>query len=137
MLLQPQSRGVMPRRALRIHPDDYVLVALTDLATGETIEAGVTHASPLTLVTSVPAKHKVAVHDFAVGDRVVMYGVLVGRATQPIPRGAVLTTDNVRHDAASIDLSAPVGRPWHAPDISRFAGRTFDGFHRADGHVGT
>jgi len=79
----------------------------------------------------------VAVHDFAVGDRVVMYGVLVGRATQPIPRGAVLTTDNVRHDAASIDLSAPVGRPWHAPDISRFAGRTFDGFHRADGHVGT
>ena len=124
----------MPRRALRIHPDDDVLVALTDLDAGETIEYD---GGQFTLVTPVPAKHKAVLHDLAVGDPVVMYGVLVGRATRPIPRGAALTTDNVRHDAASINLTAPVGRPWRAPDIARFTGRTFDGYHRADGRVGT
>ncbi len=127
----------MPRRALRIHPDDDVLVALADLDAGEILETGATHASPLTLVTPVLAKHKVVLHDLAVGDPVVMYGVLVGRATHPIPRGAALTTENVRHDASRIDLAAPVGRPWRVPDFSRFAGRSFEGFHRTDGRVGT
>lgn len=124
----------MLRRVLRIHPDDDVLVALADLGAGETVEYD---GGRLTLVTPVLAKHKVVIHDLVVGDPVVMYGVLVGRATQPVRRGTALTTDNVRHDAASIDLTAPVGRPWHTPDISRFAGRTFNGYHRADGRVGT
>ena len=124
----------MPRRALRIHPNDDVLVALTDLAAGETIEYD---GGRLTLVTPVPAKHKMVLRDLSAGDRVVMYGVLVGRATQPIRRGAALSTENVRHDASTIDLTAPVGRSWRAPDISRFAGRTFDGYHRVDGRVGT
>ena len=126
----PSSR----RRLLRIHPGDTVLVALTDLAAGETV----THDSgAVTLSTTVPAKHKVVLRDTAIGDPVIMYGVLVGRAAQAIPSGAVLTTANVRHDAAAIDLSMPVGRPWHAPDVSRYAGRTFDGYHRDDGRVGT
>lgn len=124
----------MARQLLRIHPNDTVVVALTDLAAGTSVahDTGV-----LTLVTAVRAKHKVVLHDHAVGDAIVMYGVLVGRATVPIPRGAVLTTDNIRHDATAVDLSVPVARPWHAPDSSRFASRTFDGYHRADGRVGT
>ncbi len=124
----------MPRRVLRIHPDDDVLVALGDLAPGEVVEHD---GEQLTLVTAVSAKHKVVVRDLAIDDPVVMYGVLIGRATRPIPRGAALTTDNVRHDAAAIDLTALVGRAWRAPDVSRFTGRTFDGYHRADGRVGT
>jgi altronate hydrolase len=124
----------MPRRALRIHPDDDVLVALTDVGAGETI---VYDGGSLTLATPVSAKHKVVLHDLAPGDPIVMYGVLVGRATRPIPRGAALTTENVRHDASRIDLNAAVGRAWHAPDTVRFAGRTFDGYQRPDGRVGT
>lgn len=126
--------SVTAQRLLRIHPDDSVVVALTDLQAGETI----THeARPLTLLSAVAAKHKVVLRSLAVGDPIVMYGVLVGRATQPIPRGAALTTDNVRHDASAINLSAPVARPWIAPDVSRFVTRTFDGYHRLDGRVGT
>jgi altronate hydrolase len=124
----------MARRILRIHPDDTVLVALADLPGGATVEDG---TERMTLATAVKAKHKVSLRDLRVGDPIVMYGVLVGRATQAIACGAALTTDNVRHDAAPIDLSAPVARPWKAPDVSRFAARTFDGFHRADGRVGT
>lgn len=123
-----------PRRLLRIHPSDNVLVALTDLAAGDHVPHD---RGSLTLVTPVPAKHKVVEHDVGTGAAIVMYGVLVGRATQPIPRGAALSTENVRHDAAAIDLTAPVARAWLPPDTSRYAGRTFDGYHRADGRVGT
>lgn len=123
-----------PRPTLQIHPADTVLVALRDLAPGDVID----HATgPVTVVTPVPAKHKLLLRDVAPGDPVVMYGVLVGRATQPIARGAVLTTGNVRHDATPVNLDVPVARPWTPPDIVRFASRTFEGFHRADGRVGT
>ncbi len=124
----------MPQQVLRIHPDDNVLVALCDLAAGQTV---VDHGDRIALVTAIPSKHKVALQDLAIGDPIRMYGVLVGRATQRILRGAALTTENVRNDAAPIDLTAPVGRAWRAPDVSHFAGRTFDGYHRADGRVGT
>jgi len=122
------------RRLLRIHPDDSVVVALADLAAGDTVAH---ETGDLVLRTAVPAKHKVVLRDLAVGDPIVMYGVLVGRATQRIPRGAALTTANVRHDASPIDLTVPVARPWRAPDVSHWATRTFDGYHRADGRVGT
>jgi altronate hydrolase len=125
---------VNARRTLRIHPDDSVLVALVDLAAGESVPNGL---EQLTVVTPVRAKHKVVLRDMAVGDPVIMYGVLVGRATRPIARGAALTTENVRHDASAIDLTAPVARHWTPPDASPFAHRTFDGYHRADGRVGT
>jgi altronate hydrolase len=68
---------------------------------------------------------------------VLFRSVLVGRATHAIARGAALSSANVRHDATPIDLNAPVARPWNPPDVSRFASRTFDGYHRADGRVGT
>ncbi|MCC7053260.1 MAG: altronate dehydratase [Gemmatimonadaceae bacterium] len=123
-----------PHRVLRIHRDDTVLVALTDLAAGETI----THdGGALTLVTAVQAKHKIVVRDLAPGDPVVMYGVLVGRATQSIAGGAALTTANLRNDNAPVDPAVAVARTWHAPDVTGYAARTFDGYHRADGRVGT
>jgi altronate hydrolase len=124
----------MTRRALRIHPHDDVLVALTDFKAGESIDM---YEATLTVVTPVRAKHKIALRDFAADDPIHMYGVLVGRATHAIRRGEALTTENVRHDASPVDLTAAVGRTWQAPDTRRFAGRTFDGFHRADGRVGT
>jgi altronate hydrolase len=124
----------MPRRVLRIHPDDDVLVALTDLASGEAVEHD---AGSLTLATAVRAKHKVALHPLAPGDPVIMYGVLVGRASQPIREGETLTVENIRHDAGAANLDAPARGAWSPPDISHFRGRTFDGYHRADGRVGT
>ena len=124
----------MPRRVLQIHPDDDVLVALNDLNAGEMVAYSTGH---LSLLTPVRAKHKVALRDLATGDPITMYGVLVGRAACPIRRGESLSTENVRHAAAAVDLSAAARRHWTTPDVSRFAGRTFDGYHRADGRVGT
>ena len=38
--------------------------------------------------------------DFEIGDPVLMYGVIVGKAVEPIRKGELLSTRNIRHDAS-------------------------------------
>ena len=65
-----------------------------------------------------------------------MYGVLVGAAVKPIQRGERLATSNVQHQAT--DFHEKSGEyHWTAPDVSRWTQRTFLGYHRSDGQVGT
>jgi altronate hydrolase len=123
----------MPDRVLRVHPDDNVLVALVPLAQGEPVRHG---DLALTLATSVSPKHKFTTVARAVGEPIVMYGILVGTAVVPIAAGEGITTTNVRHAAA--DMHAASGaRPWTPPDVSAWQQRTFLGYHRRDGQVGT
>ncbi|MDX1907610.1 MAG: altronate dehydratase family protein [Bacteroidia bacterium] len=124
----------MKQPILRIHPDDNVLVALTTLPAGTTVHEG---GQAYTLPESIPAKHKLATTDLAPGDPVYMYGVLVGRATQAIPRGGWVSTRNLSHEASTYHVRDAAPRPWTPPDITPWAGRTFMGYHRADGRVGT
>jgi altronate hydrolase len=65
-----------------------------------------------------------------------MYGVLVGQAVKPIASGEVLTVTNLRHQAASFEPQSESFR-WTPPDVSRWSGRTFAGYLRSDGQVGT
>jgi altronate hydrolase len=88
------------------------------------------------LQTDVPAKHKFALQDFASGDPIVMYGVLVGKAVTAIRQGEAITTRNIRHDVASYHEYREPYR-WHAPDVSQWQQRGFLGYRRADGQVGT
>ncbi|HEU4575272.1 MAG TPA: altronate dehydratase family protein [Chitinophagaceae bacterium] len=120
-------------KTLKIHPDDNVAVALTDLQEGE--KTGF-NGSEYVLVSKVPAKHKFAIQDFQTGDDIIMYGVLVGRATQPIRKGEVITTGNIRHAATEYSLKER-NTGWPVPDVSKWQNRTFNGYHRADGSVGT
>jgi altronate hydrolase len=118
---------------LQVHPQDNVLVALADLKKGQEIrfESGV-----LVLVTDVPAKHKFATRVLAGGDSIIMYGAPIGKAVVPIQRGETITTQNVRHHAAVVK-GKTASYSWTAPDVSRWRDRTFCGYHRADGQVGT
>ena len=118
---------------MKIHPADNVLVALTDLAVNDKIEY---NGNEYTLVDRVPAKHKFVIQDMNPGDEIFMYGVLVGKAETEIPKGGRITTSNVKH-AASGFQAGERKTDWHKPDISKFTDRTFNGFHRADGKVGT
>ena len=121
------------RRFLRIHPKDNVLVALTALKKGDEISADGTRFS---LLSDVPAKHKFVTADFQTGDAVIMYGITIGRAVEPVRRGELITTRNMRHFAATVQGKSAT-RHWTPPDISRWRSRTFLGYHRADGQVGT
>jgi altronate hydrolase len=118
---------------LKVHPADNVLVALTDLKPGEEVTyEGATYKA----AEFIPAKHKFAINDMQAGDKVIMYGVLVGKTQSFIPKGGLLTTGNIKH-AASGFQSEVHHHDWHKPDVSRFADKTFNGYHRADGSVGT
>ena len=118
---------------LQIHPDDNVLVALQDLPKGQKIEWD---NLTFDLQDDVHAKHKFFITERAIGEDVLMYGVLVGKATTFIPQGGLMTTENVHH--ASQDYAyRDVNYQWQAPDVSKFQNRTFNGYHRQDGKVGT
>jgi altronate hydrolase len=124
---------VITPKTIQLDPRDNVLVALADLPGGErVVHSGETY----TLKTTIPAKHKFAMRDFLDGSEIVMYGVTVGRAREPIGMGGLLTTQNVVHDAAGFQAKN-AAYAWPAPDVAPWAGRTFNGYHRPDGQVGT
>jgi altronate hydrolase len=124
----------MSNRFLKIHPADNVYVALTDLKAGETLT--VDGGKSLTLVDDVPAKHKFTEAALQPDDEVLMYGTLVGKAIQPIRQGGVIGTHNLKHKAAPYS-GRTKAYAWAPPDVSAFKDKTFMGYHRADGQVGT
>src|SRR5579863_2271492 len=123
----------MQKPVLQLDTRDNVLIALSDLRQGQEVAF---NGGVYELTTSVPAKHKFATADLAAGDKVIMYGVLVGEATKPIRRGEVVTPLNLHHQAAPFHEKT---RELHAnlPDVSRWRSRTFMGYRRADGQAGT
>jgi len=119
-------------RILKIHPSDNVLVALTDLRAGDKI---IYLGKEITILQDVPSKHKVADRDIPVNEEIRMYGIVVGKATQPICTGGVIAVNNMRHQATPFTKKTRT-TSWTAPDIGRWKNKTFMGFHRDDGQVG-
>ncbi len=120
-------------KVLKVHPTDNVLVALKDLKKGEAIFH---NNEEFILQSDVAAKHKFFTQDMNVGDEVKMYGVLVGKAQTFIPKGGLMTTENIKHAAEPYYYRGSKYQ-WQPPDVSKFRNRTFNGYHRADGRVGT
>lgn len=123
----------MRRNVLKVHQDDNVLVALVDLKADEIVEY---EGKDYKLKEAIPAKHKFFTDDIKVGGSVMMYGTLVGKTQCEVMTGQRMSTENVKH-AASPYHYRPFNYQWDAPDVSKFVGRTFDGYHRSDGRVGT
>ncbi|MEP6700103.1 MAG: altronate dehydratase family protein [Bacteroidota bacterium] len=123
----------MKHSLLKVHQKDNVIVALTNLKKGEPVSfEGVDYV----LQDDIPAKHKFFTLDMKMGDQVIMYGVLVGKAQMNIPKGSRMTTQNIKH-AAEPYVYRNTKFEWNPPDVSKFKGRTFNGYHRTDGRVGT
>jgi altronate hydrolase len=118
---------------LQIHPDDNVLVALQDMPAGTDISF---NGHNIQLQQNISAKHKFLVSDIGEGAPITMYGVLVGKASKGILQGETITTENVVHDANAFH-EKDSSQEWQAPDVSKWKDRTFMGYQRADGQVGT
>ena len=123
----------MKRKVLKVNPKDNVIVALQDLAKGEIVEY---NGEQFVLQDNVQAKHKFYAQDMKKGEEVTMYGVLVGKAQTDLAKGTWMNVDNLKH-AAEPYYFRPSHYEWHAPDVAKFTGRTFNGYVRADGRVGT
>ncbi|HEX4284908.1 MAG TPA: altronate dehydratase family protein [Terracidiphilus sp.] len=123
----------MTDSVLQIDPRDNVVVALKPLRGGTVIRIG---ERTCTLTDDIPAKHKLAIVDLAPGDLIYLYGMVVGEATKVVLRGGLISTRTVRHRAADYTAQrTPVSFP--LPDPGAWPTRTFNGFRRIDGQVGT
>jgi altronate hydrolase len=110
-----------------------VLVALTQLAQGQVVEY---REEQYTILETIQSKHKFYTTDLAKGASVFMYGVLVGTTQQDVVRGSLVTTANLKH-AAEPYAYRETKFSWAKPDVSQFAKKTFNGFVRPNGQVGT
>jgi len=125
--------SVQKETFLRIHQHDNVLVALQNLEQGTMISF---EGNTFALADRIAAKHKFAINELPAGHEIYMYGVLVGKTTSTIPQGGLLSTQNVHHASDGFHLGERKLQ-WHQPDTGNFEGKTFKGYHRADGSVGT
>ena len=123
----------MAHKVLKVNSKDNVIVALSNLTRGEVI---LFEDKEYIMQENIPAKHKFYMQDMQPGDEVTMYGVLVGKIQLPVKAGNRMSTENLKHAAEPYGYR-DVDYEWHAPDVSAFAGKTFNGYHRNDGRVGT
>lgn len=120
-------------KVLQVHPKDNVLVALQDLQKNEEVSF---NDQTYELKDAIRAKHKFVTEDLDAGAEVIMYGVLVGKAKQPIEKGSAVNLGNLAHAASDFTIGERK-TGWQRPDTTEFEGRTFMGYHRKDGSVGT
>ncbi|OYD46822.1 altronate hydrolase [Sphingobacterium cellulitidis] len=118
---------------LQIHPKDNVLVALRDLVAGYTLKF---QGKEVVLKRAVSAKHKLTIEPMKKDSEVYMYGVLVGKVNEDLDAGELLDVHNLRHAAEDFKLGERK-LEWVQPDVSAFKERSFKGFHRSNGQVGT
>jgi altronate hydrolase len=123
----------MSKTYLQINPTDNLLVALQDLPKGTVINH---NGNQITLQDDIASKHKFTTEAIAKDGKATMYGVLVGLASQDIPKGGLIHTFNLHHAATDFN-GKQEDYQWTAPDVSAFQNRTFNGYHRSDGQVGT
>ncbi|MFK8004999.1 MAG: UxaA family hydrolase [Saprospiraceae bacterium] len=123
----------MNNNVLKVHPSDNVIVALQDFEAGDEVNFA---GQFFQLLEKIPTKHKFSEKDFAEGEIIKMFGVTVGKALRPIPKGTRISIENVAHFSSNYQIETRQ-TDWERPDISKFENRTFNGFHRADGKVGT
>lgn len=123
----------MSEKILKVHPVDNVLVALQDLPQGEKI---MYDNETIELKEPIPGKHKFFTEDIQKGDKVIMYGVTVGTVQEAVQKGERMTVNNTKHAADAFRYREATYQ-WLPPDTTKFVGRTFRGYVRSDGRVGT
>jgi len=121
------------QKVLQVHPTDNVIVALKDLSKDEIIQF---KGNTFHLIDSVTAKHKFTIMPIPKDGSIIMYGVLVGKATIDLPVACKITTENIRHASDDFKLGNRKTN-WQIPDIEKWKDKKFMGYHRKDGSVGT
>ena len=122
----------MSARAIKVHPQDNVAVALAPLLKDEIARIG---GADIRLTEDVPAGHKFALFAIAAGEPAIRYGFPFGRTRSSIAAGAHVHTHNVE-----TTLGLDGGHVFSGPPPAHGAsggGRHFMGYPRADGSVGT
>lgn len=116
-------------RLLTLNTQDNIAVALADIPAGEIDES-----TGVTVLQSVTQGHKIAIAAIGAGQNVIRYGQTIGQATADIAVGEHVHVQNLGMGEHTQDYAhASEAKPLEVASEER----TFNGFHRADGRVGT
>ena len=120
---------------LRLSEGDDIAIARDALPQG----AGVTASGGqrLTTMSAVPRGHKVALRDLAAGTLVRKYGHVIGVTTAQIRTGDHVHTHNLGMPAGASALASGAASAGAVPELPTGLRRTFEGYRRPGGAVGT
>ncbi|AMV38827.1 UxaA family hydrolase [Planctomyces sp. SH-PL62] len=118
-------------KAVLLRDEDDVAVAPAPIPAGGRVEVGGVSVQAL---APIALGHKLAVRDVAEGSPVRKYGQVIGFASKPIRAGDHVHVQNLRADLFERDYAYASER---APGRQPEAPRTFRGYLRPDGRVGT
>ncbi|NUN70720.1 MAG: altronate dehydratase [Bacteroidetes bacterium] len=116
----------------KIRPNDSVCVAVAPIEAGTVVTVD---GTPLTVLEPIELGHKIALKEIAPGEGVYKFGVRIGRATQPIAKGAWVHAHNLKTDLeGTLEYS-------YTPQLHASAAPaqvpSFMGYRRPNGKVGT
>ncbi|MCC7087115.1 MAG: UxaA family hydrolase [Pirellulales bacterium] len=101
----------------RVDPRDNVATLLLDAVPGECRVLSEGNVDSVVIRAPIPRGHKVSLADVTVGETVIKYGVVIGRASQLIRRGDHIHLHNCQSqfDERSSTLSVDDGSPTDTP----------------------
>ncbi len=117
--------------AIRLNPADNIAIAKREIAAGVSLE--MPDGESLLILDTIPVGHKFAIEPIADNGIVRRYGCAIGNATWSIYPGRWVHTHNLAPSAVEKVYSFQVVDAWQPQP----AARTFMGYRRADGRVGT
>lgn len=118
----------------RIHPQDDVLIALSDLKCGNQVD--VTKDHPIVLIDDIPKGHKIAARTIQTGEHVMKYGYSIGVAKEKIEAGQWIHTHNLHTGLSGIIDYEYTKTPVEQPKVNNTIPLTFQGYRRSNGKIG-
>ncbi len=116
---------------IRLNPKDNVVVARKDVPVGVKDEA-----EGFTTITEVPAGYKVAARDIKKGEQILKYNTCIGFAKEDTPAGTMMHSHNIVFE--HVDLDYAFSKEYKPTELLPASERrTFKGYVRKDGRVGT
>ena len=130
----PKDPVELDQVALQLHPEDAVAIAKIQLAPGTVLR--LSDGVDVRVAQAIPSGHKVALRAVPAGQPVRRYGQIIGFTTRAVEPGEHVHT----HNLGARDFGRDYGfcEEWEPVElVPEPLRRTFLGFRRPDGRVGT
>ncbi len=95
----------MEKQAIVVHESDNVATSLRDLKNGEEVCLEIGDAEcELVLLNDISFAHKFALKNIDIGENIIKYGEVIGKASKPIKTGEHVHVHNIESTRGRGDL---------------------------------
>lgn len=130
-----RGESALSDRTITLNPADNVAIARNALLSHSVLTSD---SGPITVNQMIPPGHKIAIRAIPSGAEIIRYGQVIGHASADIAAGDHVHSQNVGTHQGELKLDYAFGSNVqsveYVPEADR---RTFMGYRRADGRVGT